>query len=157
MSVERGVRTGRVLGAGRRATVPAASALLIAGAALVMASAAIHLHLWADGYRYIVTIGPLFFVQGLLGIFVSVLVALVRRVFVALLGALFSLGTIVGLLLASHGGLFGYRTTMSAPWASTALAVEIAAVALLCSGGALAVWAERSHVWRWRAQKTLAR
>ena len=117
-----------------------------------MVSAAIHLHLWANGYRSITTVGPLFFVQGLLGIFLSLLVALVRRIFVALLGALFGLGTIVALLFASHGGLFGYKTTMNAPWAATALGVEVAAVALLCLGGALAVWAERSHVRHWRAK-----
>jgi len=157
MSVDSSVRTGRVVGAGRRPTAPAASAMLIAGAALLLTSAAIHLHLWADGYRSIVTIGPLFFAQGVLGIFLGLLVALIRRIFVALVAALFALGTIVGLLLASHGGIFGYKTTMSAPWAQTTLEVEIAAVVLLCAGGAVAVWAERAHVRRWRSQKSATR
>jgi hypothetical protein len=127
--------------------------LLVLGAALIMASAAIHLHLWATGYRHIGTIGPLFFAQGAVGILLAIVIALVRRIFVALVGALFSLASVVGLLLASHGGLFGYRTTMSVPWAKTALAIEIAAVVFLCIGGSLAVAAERAHVRRWRSSK----
>jgi hypothetical protein len=154
MSVDSSVRTGRVVGAGRRPPAPAAAAMLVLGACLLLASAGIHLHLWANGYKNIGTIGPLFFAQGALGILLGVLIALIRRVFVALLGALFGLGTIVALLFASHGGLFNYRTTLSAPFATTSLAIEAAAVALLCTGGAVAVWAERAHVRRWRSLKS---
>ena len=143
----------RVVGAGRRRTAPAASAILVAGAALLIASAVIHLHLWATGYRHIGTIGPLFFTQGAVGIFLSILIALIRRIFVALLGALFELGTMLGLLLASHGGLFGYQTTLSAPWAKTSLAIEAASMVALVAGGVLAVLAERAHVRRWRSLK----
>lgn len=143
----------RVLGAGRRQTAPTASAILIVGAALLIASAVIHLHLWATGYRHIGTIGPLFFTQGAVGIFLSILIALVRRIFVALLGALFELGTLLGLLLACHGGLFGYQTTLSAPWAKTSLGVEAASVVALVAGGLLAVLAERAHLRRWRSLK----
>jgi urea transporter len=124
------------------------------GAALVLASAAIHMHLWATGYRHIGTIGPLFFTQGALGIALGILVALVRRPFIALLAALFALGTIVGLLLASHRGLFGYRTTMKAPWATTALSIEVAAVVLLCLGSVLAVSTERAHARYMRSFKS---
>jgi len=143
----------RVVGAGRRRTAPTASAILVAGAALLIASAVIHLHLWATGYRHIGTIGPLFFTQGAVGIFLSILIALIRRIFVALLGALFELGTMLGLLLASHGGLFGYQTTLSAPWAKTSLGIEAASMVALLAGGVLAVLAERAHVRRWRSLK----
>jgi hypothetical protein len=125
----------------------------VLGAALLLTSAIIHLHLWADGFRRISTIGQLFFAQGALGILLSILIALIRRIFIALLGALFATGTIIGLLLASHGGIFGYRTTLSAPWAKTSLGVEAAAVVLLVGGGCLAVAAERAHIRRWRALK----
>jgi hypothetical protein len=148
---------GRVIGADRRRTAPVPAALLVAGAALLMASAAIHLQLWANGYRSITTIGPLFFAQGAFGILISLLVALVRRVFVAFVGALYALATVIGLLFASHGGLFGYQTTMSVPWAKTSLIVELAAVALLCTGGGLAVMTERAHVQRWRSLKSARR
>jgi len=141
------------VGAGRRRTTPTASAILIVGAGLLIASAVIHLHLWATGYRHIGTIGPLFFTQGVVGIFLSILIALIRRIFVALLGALFELGTILGFLLASHGGLFGYQTTMNAPWAKASLVIEAAAVVALVAGGLLAVLAERAHVRRWRSLK----
>ena len=151
MGLDSSVRTGRVIGAGRRPTTPVAAAMLVLGAALLMASAVIHLHLWAAGYRHIGTIGPLFFAQAAFGILLSLLVALVRRIFIALLGALFALGTIVGLL---HGGLFGYLTTMSVPWATTSLAIEVGAVVFLCLGGSLAVAAERAHVRRWRSLKS---
>lgn len=143
----------RVVGAGRRRTAPTASAILVAGAALLIASAVIHLHLWATGYRHIGTIGPLFFTQGAVGIFLSILIALIRRIFVALLGALFELGTMLGLLLACHGGLFGYQTTLSAPWAKTSLGIEAASMVALLAGGVLAVLAERAHVRRWRSLK----
>jgi hypothetical protein len=154
MSLDNSLHAGRVVGANRRRTTPVAAAVLIVGAALILTSAAIHLHLWATGYRHVGTIGPLFFAQGALGIALSLLIALIRRAFVALIGALFLLGTIVGLLLASHGGLFGYRTTMSAPWAKTSLVIEAAALVLLCAGSALAVWAERAHVRYMRSLKS---
>ena len=99
------------------------------------------------------TIGPLFFTQGAVGIFLSILIALIRRIFISLLGALFGLGTIIGLLLASHGGLFGYSTTLNAPWAKTSLGIEAASVIALVAGGLLAVVEERAHVRRWRSLK----
>lgn len=154
MSVDSSVRMGRVIGADRRRTAPVPAALLVAGAGLLMASAAIHLNLWASGYRSIATIGPLFFAQGAFGILISLLVALIRRIFIALVGALYALATVIALQLASHGGLFGYRTTMSVPWAKTSLVIELAAIALLCAGGGLAVMTERAQVRRWRSLKS---
>ena len=38
--------------------------IALAGAALLVWSGVIHLQLWADGYRSISVIGPLFLVQG---------------------------------------------------------------------------------------------
>jgi hypothetical protein len=141
----------RVIGAGRRRTEPAASALLVAGAALILASAIIHLHLWVGGLRSQGAIGNLYFAQGVIGIFLSLVIAIVRRISVALLGALFTVGTIVSLMFASHGGIFGYQTTLSAPWATTSLVIEALSVGLLVAGGVLAVSLERAHVRRWRS------
>lgn len=154
MSVDSTVRTGRVVGAGRRPTAPLASLVIIAGAALLMASAVIHLHLWASGYRNIRTIGPLFFVQGVFGIVLSISIALIRRISIVWLGALYAGGTVVALLVAVQHGLFGYRTTMNAAWAATSLVIELSSVVLLFTGGGLAVWAERIHVRRWRAHRS---
>ncbi|MGD0284886.1 MAG: hypothetical protein ABSC31_00685 [Acidimicrobiales bacterium] len=130
------------------------SLVIIAGAALLVTSAAIHLHLWANGYRYKTTIGPLFFAQGVLGVLLSLAIALVRRVSVAVIGALFAAGTIAALLVSVHVGLFGYRSYMNAPWAKTTVIIEAAAAVVLLIGGSLAVWVERAHIRRWRSFKT---
>lgn len=154
MSSDHDVRTGRAVGAGRRPTGPVVSLVIIAGAALLVTSAAIHLHLWANGYRYKTTIGPLFFAQGVLGVLLSLAIALVRRVSVAVIGALFAAGTIAALLMSVHVGLFGYRSYMNAPWAKTTVIIEAAAAVVLLIGGSLAVWVERAHIRRWRSFKT---
>jgi len=156
VSFDREVRTGRAVGAGRRPTGPVVSFVIIVGAALLLTSAAIHLHLWANGYRYKATIGPLFFAQGCAAILLSVLIALIRRVFVTVLGALFNAGTIAALLVSVHVGLFGYHSQISAPWARTSVVIEAASAVVLLIGGALSVWVERAHIRRWRSLKTPA-
>jgi hypothetical protein len=47
---------------------------VVVGAALVASTGAIHLHLWATGYRTIPTIGPLFLFQGIAGAALAVAV-----------------------------------------------------------------------------------
>jgi len=136
------------VGAGRRPAGLVSSLIFVAGAGLLLASAIIHLHLWASGYRTIKTIGPLFLVQGICGIVLFVSVGLIRRVFIGILGALFAAGTITGLELSVHRGLFGYRTTMSAPWVTTSLIIEGAAVLLLCIASVLVFREERADLRR---------
>jgi len=156
VTADREVRTRRLVGAGRPPTGLVASTVLVTGAALLVASAAIHLQLWENSYRYTPTIGPLMFVQGFFGILVALLVALVRRVFIAVLGAVFAAGTIAGLLVSVHVGLFGYRAHLSAPWAKTSIIVEAAAIVVLFIGSGLALWGERAHARRWRSQRSRA-
>ena len=148
VTVDRHARTGPLLGAGRRSAGLLASLVLIAGAALILVSAIIHLHLWASGYKNIHTIGPLFLVQGVAGIVMAIAVALIRRVFIAVLGAFYAGGTLVGLLVSVHFSLFGYREIMSAPWATTSLVIEAAAAGVLLIGGALVLRRERAGVRR---------
>ena len=50
----------------------AAHAALSAGAVAVASSSLVHLYLWADGYRNVATIGPLFLAQGLAGLVLAV-------------------------------------------------------------------------------------
>ena len=97
----------------------------------MVGSAVIHLHLWSTGYRHIPTIGPLFLLQGLLGIGLGVTVAVTRRAWASLAGALFALSTIGGLLLSVEVGLFGFRDSFAAPDATLSLVVESAAAVLL--------------------------
>jgi hypothetical protein len=110
---------------------------LLAGAALAAASGAIHLHLWADGYRTIPTIGPLFLFQGVAGVVLAVALAASRRLLAALATAGFMVSTIGGFLLSVYVGLFGFSDTLAAPWAGVSLAVEIAGVVVLAAGSAL--------------------
>jgi hypothetical protein len=128
------------------------STVFVIGAVLIFASAAIHLHLWGSSFRYTGTIGPLFFTQGALGILVGILVALIRRIYVAMLGTLFACGTIAALLVAIHRGLFGYHTYLRAPWARTSLIIEAAAAVVLCVGSIIAAYSEHKHAERWRGQ-----
>ena len=57
----------------------AVNVLALAGAALIIISAIIHLHLWASGYRGIAVIGPLFLAQGVISIPFAVVLGVFRR------------------------------------------------------------------------------
>jgi|SRR5271166_2484187 len=148
VTVDHPSRIKPLVGAGRRPAGLVASLVLVAGATLILVSGIIHLHLWASGYKNIKTIGPLFLVQGIAAIVLFVAISLIRRVFIAVLGALFAAGTIAGLLLSVHVGLFGYRELMSAPWATTSIVIESAAVVLLLVGAALVFLGERKDTRR---------
>ncbi|HEY7915959.1 MAG TPA: hypothetical protein VIC86_03185 [Acidimicrobiales bacterium] len=108
-----------------------ASLLCWAGSVLLIVSAAIHLHLWSNGYDQIPTIGPLFLLQGIAGIVMALLVALSRHFLVALAGALFAAATIGGLVISVEIGLFGFQDSLSAPYATMSLVVEAAAFVVL--------------------------
>jgi hypothetical protein len=122
----------------------ATNVALTAGAALLAASGLIHLYLWADGYRNIATIGPLFLVQGIVGLILAVLLVAFPRVVTAAAGSGYLLATIAAFALSASGGLFGFQDTLDAPWATNALLVEIAGLALLIAGGALPIGARSS-------------
>ena len=113
---------------------------LLAGAALAVASGAIHLHLWADGYRTIPTIGPLFLFQGIAGVVLAVVLAASRRLLAALATAGFMVATIGGFLLSVYVGLFGFTDTLAAPWAGVSLVVESVGAVVLVGGSALLLW-----------------
>ena len=115
---------------------PAVSVLSWIGALLLVLSAIIHLHLWSQSYQHIPTIGPLFLVQGIAGIVLAVTVSVFRRLLVLAGAALFAIGTIGGLLLSVYVGLFGFRDSLSAPYATTSLILEAIAFAVL-SGAAV--------------------
>ena len=121
----------------RRVTITLA---MVIGAALVAATSAIHLHLWATGYRAIPTIGPLFLVQGIVGAILAVVLAASRRVFAVVAAAGFMAATIGGLLLSVYVGLFGFMDSLAAPFAGLSLAVEgVGALTLAAVGAVLLV------------------
>jgi hypothetical protein len=115
----------------------ASNAALVAGAALLASSGLIHLYLWADGYRNIATIGPLFLVQGIGGLLLAVALVAYPRVLTAGVAAAYLLATIAGLAVSATSGLFGFMDTLAAPLATTSLIVESVDAVLLILGGAL--------------------
>ncbi|MFE0252264.1 hypothetical protein [Streptomyces sp. NPDC059010] len=108
--------------------------LRLAGAGLTAAMAAIHLRLWADGYRDLSTIGPLFLLNGIVGILLALalLVTPVRALGpVAAVTALFTAGTLGALFLSLTTGLFGFDESIDAELVRPTLYVETAGVLVL--------------------------
>jgi len=119
---------------------------LVVGSALLASSGAIHLQLWAMGYRTIPTIGPLFLLQGIAGVLLAVVVLLWRRLLVVVAGAGFMVATIGGLLVSVHFGLFGFMDTFAAPYAGLSVVLEtVGAVVLGVVGTVLALGHSQSN------------
>jgi len=116
--------------------------LRLAGAALLAASAAVHLDLYLTGYRTIPTIGALFLLQVIVGfalalaIVAAPLMAVTRRPVVdatiAAAGAGFAVATLGGYLLTIWVGLFGFREIRTTA-GTVAGILEIAAFAALAT------------------------
>jgi hypothetical protein len=124
------------------------SALAWIGALLLVLSAIIHLHLWSQGYQHIPTIGPLFLIQGIVGIVLAITVAVSRHLVALVVGALFAIGTIGGLLLSVNVGLFGFRDSLSAPYATLSLIFEAGAFVVLVGAAVLTVARQRKSAHR---------
>jgi hypothetical protein len=105
----------------------------IVGAALIAATSAIHLYLWATGYNEIPTIGPLFLTQGIAGAVITVALVAWRRIGTMTVGVAFMLGSIGGLLASAMFGLFGFKESLGAPYAGLALAVEASGAVVLAA------------------------
>jgi hypothetical protein len=108
---------------------------LVAGSALLVSSGAIHLRLWAMGYRSIPTIGPLFLLQGIAGALLGLVLLLWRRLLVVVAGAGFMVATVSGLLISVKFGLFGFMDTLAAPYAGLSVVLESVGAAVLTIGG----------------------
>jgi hypothetical protein len=115
----------------------AAHTALLGGAVAVASSGLVHLYLWADGYRNVATIGPLFLAQGLAGLVLAVTLVVYPRAFTAGLGATYLLASVTALALSVTRGFLGVMDTLDAPWATPALLVESTGALLLILGGAL--------------------
>lgn len=100
-------------------------AAIVVGAAMVAASAIIHLHLWLAGYRHIHLIGPLFLAQAVSGIVLALAIVGVRRLVVIAAGVVYLGGSIVALLISDTVGFLGLHDTLSVPWAGASLATEL--------------------------------
>jgi hypothetical protein len=116
----------------------AANTALLGGAAAVASSGLVHLYLWADGYRNVTTIGPLFLAQGLTGLVLAVTLVAYPRTVTAGLAATYLLASVTALALSATRGFLGFMDTLDAPWATPALLIETAGALLVILGGALA-------------------
>lgn len=109
----------------------AADVLLGLAVAAVMVAAVVHFDLWADqGFRQIPTIGPLFLLDAVAGVAITV-VAVAWRHWLPVLAIIgFGAATVGAFLLSVTVGLFGmHETTAGTPQAVCEVA-EIAAVVL---------------------------
>jgi len=102
------------MGSVKGTSLPRRSWLGIAGAALLVASGAIHLDLYLTGYRTIPTIGPLFLLQVIAAFVLAAAILITGNWLAAAAGAGFAVSTLGGYLLSLWVGLFGFtevRTT----------------------------------------------
>jgi hypothetical protein len=122
------------------------------GAALLLATAGIHLHLWQQGYRSIHVVGVLFLLDAVTGVVAAAaLLAVPGRwlPLTAMAGAGLQLGTLGGLALSATVGVFGFVETWQAPWVAQSIVVEVTGGVLLLGWAAPLVWrALRERRWR---------
>jgi predicted lipoprotein with Yx(FWY)xxD motif len=105
--------------------------LRVAGAALLAATAGIHLDLYlAGGYRTIPTIGWLFLLQVITGFALALAVLATGNRLAAAAGAGFALSTLGGYLLSVWIGLFGFKEVRTTA-GIVAGVIEVAAFAAL--------------------------
>jgi hypothetical protein len=125
-------------GAPRDASPAARAALLVGmlvGAAMVVLSAAIHLHLWAIGYKHIHLIGPSFLLQAISGFVLALALVAWRRLVLVALAAGFMAVSIVALLLSATVGFLGLHDGLDVPWANWSLASEAGGLVVLLGCG----------------------
>jgi hypothetical protein len=130
--VSGGRSTRRESGARLRSVLLTAGWLL--GICLTVVMGLIHLRVWLDGYRQIPIIGPLFVANticsGVLAVGLLTVPARLRSL-MAIVTALFTAGTLLGLILSLTVGLFGMREVLQAPFVTPTLVVETAGVLVL--------------------------
>ena len=121
------------VGSMRGASLPRRSWYGIAGAALLIASGAIHLDLYVTGYNSIPTIGPLFLLQIIAAFLLAVAISLTGHRLAYAAGAGFGLGTLGGYLLTLKVGLFGFTEVRTTAGIVAAL-IDVAIFAALAAG-----------------------
>ncbi len=110
----------------------AALALRLVCAGLLIWVAAIHIHLWMEGYRDIPTVGPLFLADSVGGFILAAVLLARPRPVAGVLGAGFMISTLAGLLVSLNFGLFGFRESSGASFVTESIILEsVGAVALL--------------------------
>ncbi len=104
------------------------------GAGLTIAMGWIHLQLWVDGFRDVPVIGTLFLLNALGAVVLAGALLIVPARLLsaaALVTAVFTAGTLAGLILSLTVGLFGVQETLQVPFVPATLIVESAGVLVL--------------------------
>lgn len=101
-----------------------------AAALLVAAAGAIHLYLWFDYFHRVHVVGALFLVNAGAGLAIGAALLASRSIPVVLLAGGYAIGTLVGFVISTRWGLFGYRETFWGSWQEAAGGVELAAASL---------------------------
>ena len=116
-------------------SLPRRSWFGIVGAALLVASGAIHLDLYLTGYRTIPTIGPLFLFQVIAAFVLAAAILVTGNWLVEVAGAGFAVSVLGGYLLSLWVGLFGFTEVRTAAgiWAGI---IDVAAFATLAMAAA---------------------
>jgi hypothetical protein len=113
--------------------VPVLIARLL-GAGLTGTMGWIHLQLWLDGYREVPVVGILFLLNAIGAVaLVTALLLAPGRLFsaAAIVTALFTAGTLAGLVLSLTVGLFGVHESLQTPLVPATLIVESTGVLVL--------------------------
>ena len=110
----------------------------IAGAALLIASGAIHLDLYLTGYKSIPTIGPLFLLQIIAAFVLAAAILVTRHWLAAAAGAGFAASTLGGYLLSLKVGLFGFTEVRTTAGIVAAI-IDVAAFAALATAVVIAL------------------
>ncbi|HWN62548.1 MAG TPA: hypothetical protein VNO25_17970 [Streptosporangiaceae bacterium] len=123
------------MGSMKGTSLPRRSWFGIAGAALLVASGAIHLDLYLTGYRTIPTIGPLFLLQVIAAFVLAAAILITGNWVAEAAGALFAVSVLGGYLLSLWVGLFGFTEVRTAAgiWAGI---IDVAAFATLAVAAA---------------------
>jgi predicted lipoprotein with Yx(FWY)xxD motif len=133
LNLEGGSHVISCMGSMRGASLPRRSWYGIAGAALLIASGAIHLDLYLTGYNSIPTIGPLFLLQIISAFLLAVAIPLTGHRLAYVAGAGFAISTLGGYLLSLKVGLFGFTEVRTTAGIVAAI-IDIAAFAVLGVG-----------------------
>ncbi|MEV7323233.1 hypothetical protein [Streptomyces sp. NPDC093970] len=108
-------------------------ALRVATAVTLAASGYIHARLYADGYRFIRVIGPLFLVQASVSFAVAVLMLIGMPALLRIAAAGVALGALGGFAASRTVGVFGFteRGLQPAPQALLSLLAELGTLLLV--------------------------
>jgi len=126
------------MGSTKGASLPRRSVSAIAGAALLIASGAIHLDLYLTGYRTIPTIGWMFLLQVIAAFALALAVLATGSWLADLAGAGFAVATLGGYLLSLRFGLFGFTEVRTTAGIVAGL-IDVAAFAALVFAAAPAL------------------